>query len=269
MPVKKDASGRRSVEAEVEVPGTPEEVWGAIATGPGISSWFVPTQVEEKRGGAINASFGPNMDSVSKITEWDPPRRFAASSNDMGPGAPSIATEWMVEARGGGNCVVRVVHSWFADSDDWDGQWEETRYGWIVFFRLLRIYLADFTGQHGKLVQLMAARPEPKAAAWAALVRALGIGPLERGLQFRTSGSTPALSGRIERVGESAHPEELILRLETPAPGFMHLFAMPMGGQTLLPMRMYLFGASATKVAAEQEPLWSAWVQQLATGGTR
>ena len=35
MPVKKDASGRRSVEAEVEVPGTPEEVWQAIATGPG------------------------------------------------------------------------------------------------------------------------------------------------------------------------------------------------------------------------------------------
>ena len=44
MPVKKDASGRRSVEAEVEVPGTPEEVWQAIATGPGISSWFVPTE---------------------------------------------------------------------------------------------------------------------------------------------------------------------------------------------------------------------------------
>ena len=42
MPVKKDESGRRSVQAEVEVPGTPEEVWEAIATGPGITSWFVP-----------------------------------------------------------------------------------------------------------------------------------------------------------------------------------------------------------------------------------
>jgi hypothetical protein len=33
---KKEASGRRSVQVEVEVPGTPEEVWQAIATGPGI-----------------------------------------------------------------------------------------------------------------------------------------------------------------------------------------------------------------------------------------
>ena len=40
MSVKKEASGRHSVQVEVEVPGTPEEVWQAIATGPGISAWF-------------------------------------------------------------------------------------------------------------------------------------------------------------------------------------------------------------------------------------
>src|SRR6516164_10911182 len=34
MSVKKEASGRRSVQVEVEVPGTPEEVWQAIASGP-------------------------------------------------------------------------------------------------------------------------------------------------------------------------------------------------------------------------------------------
>ena len=35
MPVKKDASGRRWIAVEAEVPGTPEQVWNAIATGPG------------------------------------------------------------------------------------------------------------------------------------------------------------------------------------------------------------------------------------------
>ena len=44
MSVKKEASGRRSVQVEVEVPGTPEEVWQAIATGPGISSWLMPAE---------------------------------------------------------------------------------------------------------------------------------------------------------------------------------------------------------------------------------
>jgi hypothetical protein len=38
MSVQQDADGHRSVQAEVEVVGTPEQVWQAIATGPGISS---------------------------------------------------------------------------------------------------------------------------------------------------------------------------------------------------------------------------------------
>ena len=47
MAVKRDGDGRRYVEAEVEVPGSPEEVLRALATGDGISSWFVPSKVEE------------------------------------------------------------------------------------------------------------------------------------------------------------------------------------------------------------------------------
>jgi hypothetical protein len=48
--VKKEASGRRSVQVEVEVPGTPEEVWQAIATRPGILSWLMPTEFEVREG---------------------------------------------------------------------------------------------------------------------------------------------------------------------------------------------------------------------------
>jgi uncharacterized protein YndB with AHSA1/START domain len=51
MSVKKEPNGRRSVQVEVEVPGTPEQVWQAIATGPGVSAWFVPTEVEGRIGG--------------------------------------------------------------------------------------------------------------------------------------------------------------------------------------------------------------------------
>ena len=57
MSVKKEANGRRSISVEVEVPGTPEEVWDAIATGPGISKWFVPAQVEPHVGGKLVLNF--------------------------------------------------------------------------------------------------------------------------------------------------------------------------------------------------------------------
>ena len=80
MSVKKEATGRRSVQVEFEVPGTPEEVWQAIATGPGISSWFVPAEFEERDGKpvAMKLNFGPGMEPRAAVTAWDPPRMFAA-----------------------------------------------------------------------------------------------------------------------------------------------------------------------------------------------
>src|SRR5262245_44239017 len=145
MSVKKEPSGRRSVQVEVEVPGTPEEVWQAIATGPGISSWFVPTEFEEQDGKpvAVKMNFGPGMESRAVLTAWDPPRMFAAESGGWTPAMPSIATQWSVEARAGGFCLVRVVNSLFASTDDWDGQLEGTESGWPGFFRTLRIYLTQ------------------------------------------------------------------------------------------------------------------------------
>ena len=141
MSVKKEASGRRSVQVEVEVPGTPEEVWQAIATGPGISSWLMPAEFEVRDGKpvAVKLNFGPGMEISSAVTAWDPPRMFATEAGL--PGSPPIANEWSVEARAGGICVVRVVHSLFASTDDWDNQLEGTESGWPAFFRILRIYL--------------------------------------------------------------------------------------------------------------------------------
>ena len=264
MPVKKDASGRRSVQAEAEVPGTPEEVWQAIATGPGISSWFVPSEVEEREGGKAISHFGADssMDSVARITCWDPPRRFIAESGDLGPEQPPVATEWIVEARDGGTCVVRVVHSWFASTDDWDNQFEGHTYGWVSFFRILRLYLAHFRGQASTALQLMGTAPEPKADAWNALMGSLGLAGAAVGSRVSTSTGAPPLAGSVERVGEPEHPEELLARLDEPAPGIAHLFAMPMGGQVYLSIRMFLYGGGAPAAAARAEPVWQAWLAE-------
>lgn len=259
MPVNKDDSGRRWVQAEVEVPGTPEEVWQAIATGPGISSWFVPTALDEREGGAITANFGPGMDSASTITTWDPPRRFAADSQDLGPDAPATATEWIVEARAGGTCVLRVVHSWFASSDDWDEQYEGFEHGWPAFFRILRLYLTHFRGQPGAAFQLMGAAPELAADAWAALTDALGLAGATMGQRVQTDDGAPPLAGLVENVGPSEHPE-LLLRLDEPTTGIAHLFALPMGGQVYLPIRLYLYGDQAPAAVARAEPAWQAWL---------
>lgn len=261
MPVEKDPSGRRSVQAEVEVPGTPEEVWDAIATGPGITSWFVPTKLDGRVGGTTISNFGPGMDSLATITAWDPPHRFAAdSSDDMGPGNPTVATEWIVEAKAGGTCVVRVVHSWVADSDRWDGQFEGHTYGWLSFFRVLRLYLAHFAGQHGMPVQVMGVAPEPKEAAWEAWTTPLGLKDALVGQAVRTPADAPALEGTVAWAGQPAWPEELLIRLDAPAPGIAHLVPHPMGGQVYLAMRLFLFGANPAEAAAEAQAAWQGWM---------
>ncbi len=263
MPVHKDPNGRRWVSAEVEVTGTPEQVWQAIATGPGISSWFVPTKVEEHKGGAVNASFGPGMDSVSQITQWDPPHRFVADSrDDMGPGDPTVATEWIVEARGGGKCVVRVVHSWFTSSEKWDNQFEGHTHGWVAFFRILAQYMQHFAGQPCTSLQLMAMTAGTAQDAWTKLTTALGFPNAKLGDRVRSGANAPTLSGIVESAGPPEFPEHLI-RIDTPAPGLLHMFAMPMGGQVLVPFRFYLYGKTAAQVAQQIEPQWQALLNTL------
>jgi uncharacterized protein YndB with AHSA1/START domain len=264
MPVKKHPSGKRSIGVETEVPGTPEEVWQAIATGPGVTSWFAPCRIEGREGGAIVLDFGPGMESKATVTAWDPPRRFVAENpGGMGPGSPTMTTEWTIEALSGGVCRVRVVHSWFASTDDWDSQFESVEQGWPAFFRILKLYLVHFRGRSCSQIQLMPFSQEPKDKAWAALMEPLGLVGVAVGQSVKSAAGAPSVSGVVERIGESDDPEELLLRLEQPAPGIAHLFAMPMGGQTCLSVRFYLYGEQAQAVVAREEPVWQAWLQRL------
>jgi uncharacterized protein YndB with AHSA1/START domain len=263
MSVIIDASGRRSVQAEVEVPGSPEEVWHAIASGPGVSSWFVPTEVDERQGGFITASFGPGMESVSTISVWDPPRRFAAESrDDVGPNEPSVTTEWIVEPKPGGSCLVRVVHGWLMAGDEWDERMEGHTHGWRAFFRILQLYMEHFAAEPCAAFQLMASAPEPQEAPWQTLTAALGAGRAAPGTRVRSASGAPRLAARVEHVGTSEDPE-LLLRLDEPGPGLVHLFAMPMEGQVLLPARVFLYGERAQALAEREQPVWQAWLERL------
>ena len=262
MSVKKEASGRRSIEVEVEVPGTPEEVWQAISTGPGISSWFVPAEIEERDGKPVAATltFGPGMKSRSVVTAWDPPRLFARESPGWAPGSPPIAIEFSVEARAGGTCVVRVVQSLFASSDDWDEQLTGAEGGWPGIFRILRLYLTHFRGQRSAMMQLMAPIAGTPAQAWAALTAAFGLSGVKAGQTWAASAGAPALGGVVERASDN--PYGVLLRLDTPGPGIAALYTIEFGDTVMAALTFYLYGESATEIAARETPVWQAWMQE-------
>jgi uncharacterized protein YndB with AHSA1/START domain len=275
MSVKTDANGRRWISVEVEVPGTPEQVWEAIATGPGISSWFVPTEIRTREDGTrmITSSFGPGMESVAPATAWDPPRHFAKESAGMAPGSPPLATEWFVEALSGGTCKVRVVHSLIASGEEWDNQLTGVEKGWPGFFAILQRYLAHFAGQPAASFRLMGFAPAPLAQAWAALGVQLGLdgagAGAGAGAALRPPAGTPVLAGRVERVTDAAggaQPEAL-LALDQPAPGTAFVNALEMGGRVFLGVAVYLYGGGAAEAASREEPAWQQWMAQRFPAG--
>ena len=68
-----DRSAGRHAETEIEVAGTPEEVWQAIATGPGHGSWMFAADIEPVTGGQMiiyREPFGPDAKMI--MTGWEP-----------------------------------------------------------------------------------------------------------------------------------------------------------------------------------------------------
>jgi uncharacterized protein YndB with AHSA1/START domain len=269
--VKKEPSGRRSVQVEVEVPGTPEEVWRAIATGPGISSWFVPTRSEERAGGEVVSTFGPGMDCPATITSWEAPKRFVAESTMGLPGSPTVATEWGVEARAGeggegqGKCVVRVVHSLFASTDDWDNQLNGLEQGWPTYFRILRMYLERFEGMPCSAMHFVSFSSDSEAKTWEKAGGELGLLKVVQGQKWSAPAAPnafPRMTGVVDSLGQGMHSNTVLLRLDTPAPGMAYLGAFSCGGMVMVCMSFYLYGDNAKAAALRDEPTWQRWMSE-------
>ena len=262
MSVKKEASGRRSVEIQFDVPGTPEEVWQAIATGPGISSWLMPAEFEESDGKpvALKLSFGPGGEARSTVTAWDPPWMYAGQSEGLMPGSPPIAAEWHIEAKAGGTCVIRLVHSLFASTDEWDDQLGEIESGWSGFLRTLQLYLKHFRGQRSTLTKWMVPVAGTEAQAWAALTGALDLRGLSVGQRWTAPADAPQLSGIVEYASQG--PNDILVRLDQPGPAIAAFGSVDMGGPSMVGMNLYCYGDQSAAMAARQAPLWQAWTQE-------
>ncbi len=260
MPIKKDDAGKRWVEMEFLAPGTPEQVWQAIATGPGNATWFTKATIEEHVGGALRFDFGPAGSSSGEVTEWNPPHRFGYVEREWSPGAPPIATEITITGRSGNQCVVRMVHSLFASSDEWDDQMEGFESGWPGFFGVLRIYLTHFAGQPGATFQAMVSVEGETLAVWKRLTEALHVAGANVGEQRTTPASPEQLSGVVEHVMQDAKIRVITLRLDAPRPGTVMLGTYNAGPAVMTSVSAYFYGDDAAAVAAASEPKWREWM---------
>ena len=261
MPLKKDDAGRRWVEVEFVVPGTPEQVWQAVATGPGNSAWFSPATIDEHAGGTITFDFGAGVTTSGPVTVWEPPTRFGYEEVGWSGEAPPVATEVTVTRRSADQCVVRMTHSLLSDRDDWDAELESFESGWPTFFEILRIYLADHPGEPAAVVNATASPSATEAHVWKALVDAFGARDADLG--DVVSLGTPRILGTVEQVQQNHRFRQLLLRITEPTAGALVAGTCTVGGQAMVNVSAYLYGSEAAQFAADDKPAWANWLAEV------
>ena len=75
------------VREEITLTATPDQVWDAIATGPGIDSWFMGRNEVEPGPGGTARTHLPGFAMESTITAWEPGQRYATRTGTAPDGA--------------------------------------------------------------------------------------------------------------------------------------------------------------------------------------
>ena len=239
---------------ELEVDATPEEVWQAIATGPGIDAWFMGRNEVEPGVGGTSRMVTPMGTEESAITAWEPPTRFESRTPE-GPDGALHAFEYIVEGRDKGSTVVRWVHSGFL-GENWEKEYEGLSEGDPMYFDKLRVYLTYFKGRTATPVNIFGGTVVPdRDEAWRRYHQALGLeGPPSVGDRVRlTPEGLPALDGEVDWLSR----DFLGVRTDDGIYRFMHISVF--GGPTGVGHHIFVDGLDQ----AETEAAWNDWLLKV------
>lgn len=210
---------------QAEVDATPEEVWQAIATGPGIESWYMGrSEVEPGPDGSVRIDFA-GYAPTHPVTAWEPGKRLAYGT-EPAPDGRFVAYEFLLEGRDHASTTLRVVASGFLPGDDWADEFEAMSRGHELFFETLFEYLGHFAGRTARPVTVFGPPVTDWDRAWAALHAELGLtGPVSAG----DGGSLRLGDGPAEpAVVYFANPDTLGLRTVDALVRFLKGFHGPM-----------------------------------------
>ncbi|MFF4105115.1 SRPBCC domain-containing protein [Streptomyces sp. NPDC001903] len=239
------------IEQEIVLPASPEQVWEAIATGPGIDSWFMGrNELEPRVGGTAAMDTGGNRQEA-RITAYEPGKRLA-SRTATGDDGRFMAFEYLIEGRDGGSTVLRVVHGGML-GDDWQDEYDALRRGWPFHLHTLREYLTHFPGRTGVPVFAMALTgATPAQQVRAALVRGLSLpSPVTAGAR---ASAAPAGLPPVDGEVTWADGERFEVRTSDGLYTFHH-------GPGIALMFHHLFGPDTDRA----ETAWQQWLDSLFT----
>ncbi|MFE0459476.1 SRPBCC domain-containing protein [Kitasatospora sp. NPDC058965] len=237
------------IELRTALPADPEQVWEAIATGPGIDSWFMGRNEVDPREGGVAAMETGGHRAEAVVTGYEPGKRFATRTA-TGEDGRFMAFEYLIEGREGGSTVLRLVHSGLL-GDDWQDEYDALRRGWPFHLHTLAEYLTHFPGRIAVPVfaMTMPAGQSPQQLG-AALARglALPVTPaVGHPVQVEPAG-LPALDGEVTWSDQ----EHLQIRTADGIYSFHH-------GPGLALLGHHLFG----RAPEGAEAAWQQWLTGL------
>ena len=161
----------RQHDLEIEMDATPEQVWEAVSTSQGIASWFAPiARVEPGKGGSVTMGWSPDMEATSRIEVWEPNQQIRIVG-DRPEGTPPSVVDYYIEGRGG-KTVLRLVHSGFGDTANFDGEFESTGGAWPTFLKMMKHSVEQGVARC-RNVTLFRMLPVSHAEAWGKLTTAI------------------------------------------------------------------------------------------------
>lgn len=187
----------RSIELEVTVNAPVEVVWNALADPEKLANWF-PLRASggSGKGATVSISWDPSTEWTTTIDEWVPNKHLRWVDPPAAEGLPPSAIDFRLESKGG-RTIVRLVHSGFGASADWDDMYDATVGGWTYFLYNLQHYLEHHPNVSRNMVWTRRPTTKSPSEIWERLLGDDGFG-IQPGPDAIASGQ----SYRIDSLGE-------------------------------------------------------------------
>ena len=232
----------RAHETVIEMPAPVERVWKAITEASEVQGWLAPeVRIDGRVGGEYWVSWGGQMNAASTIEVFDAPHHLRVTKDRENAGGDAepvhIAIDYYVEAKEGG-AVLRLVHSGFLTSAEWDDEYDGTKSGWPMMLRVLSYTLGHHANERVRQTWFYNAAPGAMEDVWKRL--------------------RPVLA-QNEIVYEVA-PSELLVRTTDDGEGLVYAALGERGGKTGISVNVVRYGDAADGLAEAVER----WKEKLA-----
>jgi uncharacterized protein YndB with AHSA1/START domain len=249
----------RSIDLTVEIPADLHTVWRALTEPKQIERWFpLKASGSTEPGGKLTLSWGPEMDWTTQVKVSEPPThvQFEDPADPSRPGVVS-RIDFHVESAGpstslrASRTVVRLVHSGFDASADWDDQFTSTQNGWRYFLMNLRHYLERHADTPRTMVWDRRRMTKPPSKVWESLFEPPVLGGV--------------VDATLEEVSRDRHAWGRVPALNDGLL-FIEFEGGPSATNGHLGVWISTYGLPAAKTAALQTALTAALDQRVGTG---